>query len=64
MTESKEHLRQLLLEIIRRKVALRAYELYLARGGTHGADVDDWLKAEMEVLGQSIVTPLFKGQAA
>jgi hypothetical protein len=30
-------------------VAARAYELYQARGGTHGADMDDWLQAEREV---------------
>jgi hypothetical protein len=30
-------------------IAARAYELYLARGGTHGADMDDWLQAEHEL---------------
>jgi hypothetical protein len=33
-------------------IAARAYELYLARGGTHGADVDDWLQAEYELRGE------------
>ena len=28
---------------------MRAYELYLARGGNHGGDFDDWLAAEREV---------------
>jgi hypothetical protein len=32
-------------------IAQRAYELYQARGGTHGADVDDWLQAERELGG-------------
>ena len=27
-------------------VARRAYELFLARGGEHGRDMDDWLEAE------------------
>jgi hypothetical protein len=27
----------------------RAYELYEARGGEHGRDVDDWLEAEEEL---------------
>jgi hypothetical protein len=27
----------------------RAYELYLARGGRDGSDVDDWLTAEREI---------------
>jgi len=31
------------------EVAQRAYGLYLARGCTHGHDVDDWLEAEREV---------------
>jgi hypothetical protein len=29
----------------------RAYEIYQARGGTDGLDVDDWLQAELEVDG-------------
>lgn len=32
----------------RDRVAIRAYELYMARGGGDGADVDDWLIAERE----------------
>ena len=30
-------------------LAERAYEHYLARGGKHGHDVDDWLRAEREL---------------
>ena len=30
-------------------VARRAYDLYLARGGEHGHDQDDWLRAEQEL---------------
>ena len=38
-------------------VARRAYEIYLGRGGNHGADIDDWLKAERELkYGPSDVT--------
>jgi hypothetical protein len=33
----------------RDRVARRAYELYLARGGGHGQDFDDWLAAEREL---------------
>jgi hypothetical protein len=29
--------------------AQRAYELYLARGGEDGRDLDDWLTAEREL---------------
>lgn len=33
----------------RDRVAARAYELYLARGGGDGQDLDDWLAAEREM---------------
>lgn len=33
----------------RDRVAMRAYELYLARGGADGAALDDWLTAEREL---------------
>lgn len=31
------------------RIAARAYELYLARGGTDGQAWDDWLAAEREL---------------
>jgi len=31
------------------EIRLRAYELYEQRGGEHGYDVEDWLRAEEEV---------------
>lgn len=30
-------------------VRRRAYEIYVRRGGTHGADLDDWYEAEREL---------------
>ncbi len=33
----------------RERIAMRAYELYLARGGTDGREMDDWLDAEREL---------------
>ena len=30
-------------------IAKRAYEIYEARGGQHGADFDDWLEAERQI---------------
>lgn len=33
----------------RARIAMRAYELYLARGGGHGGDFDDWIAAEREL---------------
>jgi len=37
---------------MREEIARRAYELYVARGGRNGSDVDDWLTAEREVQEQ------------
>ncbi len=31
------------------EIALRAHELYLQRGGEHGKDVEDWVRAEKEL---------------
>ena len=30
----------------------RAYELFLQRGGQHGHELEDWLRAETEVITQ------------
>ena len=30
-------------------IQLRAYEIYVERGGIHGFDTDDWLQAELEL---------------
>ena len=38
-------------------VARRAYEIYQNRGGSHGADLDDWFEAERQLKpGPSDVT--------
>jgi hypothetical protein len=34
------------------EIRLRAYEIYLQRGGMHGFDRDDWLEAERELSGR------------
>jgi len=31
------------------RIARRAHEIYEARGGEHGTELDDWLQAEREV---------------
>jgi hypothetical protein len=33
------------------RIRIRAYEIYLERGGHDGLDVEDWLQAEIEFLG-------------
>lgn len=33
----------------REDIARRSYEIFLARGGEHGHDVEDWAQAEREL---------------
>lgn len=35
------------------RIRLRAYELYVERGNQSGSELDDWLQAEEEILGDS-----------
>jgi hypothetical protein len=37
-------------DVNRERVAERAYELYLARGGVDGQAMEDWLNAERELI--------------
>jgi DUF2934 family protein len=37
------------------EISDRAYELYLQRGGEHGKDVEDWVRAEQELSGEVVV---------
>jgi Protein of unknown function (DUF2934) len=39
------------------EIARHAYELYIQRGGEHGKDVDDWLKAKKELSDEPVVAP-------
>lgn len=36
--------------LIQKRIALRAYELYLQRNGADGHAEEDWLQAEREIL--------------
>ena len=36
------------------EVARRAYEIFLARGGEQGRDLDDWLQAELELSKRTV----------
>jgi hypothetical protein len=52
LLKQTEEIRNHLLgnDCIRESVLLRAYELYEGRGADHGRDLEDWAKAENEVL--------------
>jgi hypothetical protein len=39
------------------EVARRAYDLYLQRGGAHGKDVEDWVRAEKELSDEPVAGP-------
>lgn len=39
----------ILAKPIKAEVARRAHEIFVARGGSHGCDLDDWLQAEREL---------------
>ena len=39
-------------DVLRRHIALRAYQLYEERGYVDGFDLQDWLQAEREILKQ------------
>jgi hypothetical protein len=42
------------------QVAQRAYDIFLARGGVHGMDLDDWFRAERElkITEPSVLPPI------
>lgn len=42
-------------EPLEQEIACRAYELYLQRGGGHGRDVEDWVRAEEELKDERVV---------
>jgi Protein of unknown function (DUF2934) len=39
-------------ELLQRQIALCAYQLYEAKGCLDGFDLQDWLQAEREILGE------------
>ncbi len=42
------------MEETRKKIETKAYEYFVQRGMVHGNDVEDWLKAEKEVLNENL----------
>ena len=39
------------------EIARRAHALYLQRGGEHGKDVEDWVRAEKEMSDEPVAGP-------
>jgi len=40
------------MDSLQEKIAKRAYELFLSRGGQHGYHIQDWAQAEREILAE------------
>ena len=51
---------KLMLDLVERKVRSRARQLYESRGQQEGHALRDWVQAESEVLGNSILAPLYR----
>jgi hypothetical protein len=49
-----------MVELVERKVRSRAKQLYETRGQEDGQALQDWFQAESEVLGNSILAPLYR----
>jgi hypothetical protein len=50
----------LITELLERKIRLHAQKLYDQRGQTEGSALQDWVEAEAQVLGKSILAPLYR----
>ena len=46
-----------LKEPLGEEIPRRAHELYLQRGGEHGKDVEDWVRAEKELSEEHVAGP-------
>jgi len=58
-TRTRER-RKLMITMLEQKIRLRARQLYEERGEVEGLALEDWTKAESEVLRTSILAPLWK----
>jgi hypothetical protein len=58
VTRTRER-QKLMLELLERKIRLRAGQLYVERGRVEGQALEDWIRAESEVLKSSILAPLW-----
>ena len=55
----REKQQKLMVQMVERKVRSRAQQLYETRGQEDGHALQDWVQAESEVLGNSILAPLY-----
>jgi hypothetical protein len=48
-----------MVDLLERKIRLRADQLYNERGRVEGLALEDWVRAESEVLKSSMLAPLW-----
>ena len=58
VTRTRER-QKLMVDLLERKIRLRAEQLYDERGRVEGLALEDWVRAESEVLKSSILAPLW-----
>ncbi len=52
MSNQKTPNLQTLIESLDEGIRKRAYQLFEERGGEHGHDIEDWLRAESQITGE------------
>lgn len=58
VTRTRER-QKLMVDLLERKIRLRADQLYNERGRVEGLALEDWVRAESEVLKSSMLAPLW-----
>jgi hypothetical protein len=48
-----------MVELLERKIRLRAKQLYVERGQVEGRALEDWILAESEILKSSVLAPIW-----
>ena len=61
VTRTRER-QKLMVELLERKIRLRARQLYDEGGQVEGQALGDWVRAESEVLKSSILAPLWNAR--
>jgi len=51
---------EMMAELLERKIRLHAQQLYEQRGKAEGLALQDWVQAESDVLGKSIMAPFYR----
>jgi hypothetical protein len=49
-----------MLQVVERRVRERAQQLYIERGQEDGHALKDWVQAEAEVIGNTVLEPLYR----